>query len=168
MGCDIHAYVEYKEKEDNSNEYWWGFGGQINPGRDYTMFGILAGVRYHPKKGFDPRGIPNHHLSWAANDNLYLYITEDGEDDNSTTLEQAKLWGKEIIYDDDGKPFKVKHPDWHSHSWLTTKELAQAYKWYEEELGHKPGLEYRALLKLMKALEDNGKNKVIVVFWFDN
>jgi hypothetical protein len=42
MGCDIHAYVESKKPDSKT---WWGFGGRINPGRNYRMFGKLAGVR---------------------------------------------------------------------------------------------------------------------------
>lgn len=177
MGCDIHMYIQYREKpdENGNSKYknWWdSFGDRINPGRNYTMFGILAGVRDWPDddtKMFDPKGVPDFELGWAARHDLIMRITEDpipGE--NNCTLEDAERWRRPITRDKDGKPLWTYHPDWHTHSWLTTKELAQAYRWYRSSTGYAPGLEYRVLLKTMKALEDGGKNEVVVVFWFDN
>lgn len=47
MGCDIHAYVEYKKADNNGD--WISFGGRINPGRNYSLFGRMAeGVRTDP------------------------------------------------------------------------------------------------------------------------
>ena len=177
MGCDIHMYVQYKEKKNSAeaekqgrDPYWWDFGGGFNPGRNYTLFGILAGVRDTPEKnGFEPKGIPNFGLGWSARSDLYLYITEDpipGE--GCCTLEDATRWRRPITHNSDGKPWYTEHPDWHSHSWMTIKELEKAYRWYKKESEDGLGLEYRVLLKTMKALEDDGKNEVVVVFWFDN
>ena len=177
MGCDIHMYVQYQNKEsakqnkkEGRDPYWWGFGGQLNPGRNYTMFGILAGVRDDPmdeEKMFYPKGLPEFELSYAAKDGLYLYVGDDNEE-HTCTLEQAQRWGRRIINDSDGKPWMTEHPDWHSHTWLTTKELAQAYRWYKQVSGYAPCLEFRVLLKMMKELENKGENEVVVVFWFDN
>jgi len=183
MGCDIHMYVQYQNKKQaketkkqGREPYWWNFGGQMNPGRNYTMFGILAGVRDWPadeNKSFEPRGIPDFGLCYTARGDLYLYIVddEDGRVDpgeNYCTLEQAQRWRRRIYNNDKGEPWYTEHPDWHSHSWLTTKELAQAFRWYKKETGYEPCLEYRVLLKMMKELEDKGENEVVVVFWFDN
>lgn len=180
MGCDIHMYIQYRNieetdrrKERNEKPWWWSFGDQFNPGRNYTLFGILAGVRDYPEdenKMFEARGLPNFELGWSARHDLILYITEDDNpSEGMCTLEQAERWGKQrIVYHDDGKPWYTQHPDWHSHTWLTRKELAQAYRWYKSETGYGLCLEYRVLLKTMKALEDGGENEVFVVFWFDN
>jgi len=174
MGADIHMYIQYKEGENpttyNGEELWWEYGNGFNPGRNYTMFGILAKVRqWDVKNGYDPRGLPKFPLSWGIQDELFLRIEDrkEYEDEKTCTLDQAKKWGRPII-ERDGKPYKTLHPDWHSLSWLTTKELARAYRWYKKETGYSPCLEYKVLLKTMKALEDNGKNEAIVVFWFDN
>ena len=56
---------------------------------------------------------------------------------------------------------------------MTIDELKQAYKWYKkyaklEGYGDDIPLEYKAILKTMEALENNGKNDVLLVFWFDN
>jgi len=176
MGCDIHMFVQYRDKKDAERNkeqgrppYWWDYGNGINPGRNYAMFGILAGVRGRSENFFEDKGIPDFGLGWSARDSLYLNIDDDpipGE--NCCTLESAKRWGNKIYYHEDGRPWYTEHPDWHSHSWMTIKELEQAYRWYKKETGDTPCLEYRVLLKTMKALEDKGKNEVVVVFWFDN
>ncbi len=177
MGADIHMYIQYREKKGvkenakrGQNTDWWdNFGGTINPGRNYTMFSILAGVRGSTYKGFDPKGIPEFGLGWAARRDLFLYITEESNPhENCCTLEDAQRWGRPIIKDKDGKPWYTYHPDWHSHSWMTVKELKQAYSWYKKSEKYDVGLEYKVLLKTMKALENNGRNEVVVVFWFDN
>jgi hypothetical protein len=176
MGCDIHCYIQYKKKTDD-DKWWWTFGGKINPGRNYAMFGVLAGVRYRDIHGsFSPKGIlPTEKQSWKVRDDLYLYITEDGKGENETTLENAQRWfgGREILLDQDGKPWMVRHPDWHSHSWMTIEELQEAYKSYKKyakKEGYNNGvpLEYKVILKMMKALENEGENEVLLVFWFDN
>lgn len=174
MGADIHMYIHYKRKD---SDYWSGFGGRINPGRNYAMFGILAKVRNEFHKSFTPKGIPDHKLSYQCDGDLYLYISDTSEDEGSTTLENALIWNKnygcKLINDRDGKPIKVQHPDWHSHSWMNVKELSKAYQTYfnmvkkEYGTGSVPA-EYKAILDVMKSLEKNGDYVVEVVFWFDN
>ncbi len=176
MGADIHMYIQYKEKNED-RKIWYSFGGRINPGRNYAMFGILAGVRdRNVPNGFRPKGVlPREEQSWNVESDLYLYITEDGDGEHQTTIEDAQRWfgGKEIIMDDKGDPFKVLHPDWHSHSWMTPDEFDRAlkiYKKYAKDNGYDKGvpLEYKVILKTMRALENKGKNEVLLVFWFDN
>ncbi len=176
MGCDAHFYIQYKKKTDNFDEWWFDFGGEISPGRNYAMFGILAGVRERTPHCFEPKGIlPEKKQSFAVREDLYLVITEDGKGRNETTLENAKRYSREsdLIKDKNGKPIKVLDPDWHSHSWLTIKELKKAFKWYKKYAkaeGNKSGVpfEYKVILKVMKILENKGENDVLLVFWFDN
>lgn len=72
MGCDIHSYVEYRNREmdwvpiqmqvnyrtwDGKDEYRGVYPVDI---RNYQLFGILAGVRFCPADPIaDPRGIPS-------------------------------------------------------------------------------------------------------------
>lgn len=173
MGADIHMYVEYKEKDSN---YWRDFGGRINPGRNYGMFAILAKVRGEYKESFNPKGIRDLELGYRCEDDYYLSITEDGKGEGETTMERALEWNKryncKLKYGIDEKPYRVEHPDWHSHSWMNTKELAEAYKIYkkmekkEYGVGHVP-IEYKAILEVMKTFEKSGYD-TRVVFWFDN
>lgn len=174
MGADVHMYVEYNSKErlphaNPAFNSWRSFGDRINPGRNYNLFGLLAGVRCEGEI-FAVRGLPEN-LGWSANGDSTLYITESGDDDGCCTLGQAESyekWGSTIHKDANGKPTKVDHPDWHSHSWLTVDELQQVFDAYFTKHGQNVGVEYRALLSAMRALENEGKNDVRVVFWFDN
>lgn len=173
MGCDIHMYVQYREKSRANTKYdWWdSFGSQFG-NRNYTLFGILAGVRdTSVKHSFDPKGLPSFGLSYVIESELYLHIRKDGEEkyEGSCTLEDAKRWGHPIINNDKGEPWRTVHPDWHSFSWMTIDELKQAFKWYKKESdGYGLDVEYKAMLKAMEVLEDKGRNEVVVVFWFDN
>ena len=190
MGADIHMYVEYRNKKDakerevrGEKPYWMSYGERMNPGRNYTMFAVLAEVRGFCMKSFEPKGkLHIDEMGWSARHDAYMYIhsekTQDKEWPGYVTLEQAKKWhvyGSRIINDADGNPAFVEHPDWHSHSWMTIDELKQAYKIYAKEASKewgekitKPHVEWMALLASMKALEDGGENEVRVVFWFDN
>ena len=171
MGADIHMYVQYRDKKDigTSHSWWRGFGDRFGC-RDYGMFGILADVRCSTKHQCEVKGIPEFGLSWDCERELYLYIREDSTQnmENTCTLEQAKQWNRKIETDKEGKPYRTVNPDWHSFSWLTIKELEQAFRWYKKEFKQNPDIEYIAMLKAMKALENDGKNEVVVVFWFDN
>ena len=208
MGCDIHMYLEYTDKKTLEREnkgvlngrgepikaYWRNFGGRINPGRNYWMFGILSkGVRSNFDEGFNPKGIPDFHsLSFSCMGDYTLYISDkdddrDDDDVRNTTLEKAIKWASEgygsvLYYRDptDDKPFRVSSPDWHSASWLTTEEYEKAIQIYKdkciEAYRQEPEYnspddailpEYEALLAAMKSLDSNGM-VCRVVFWFDN
>lgn len=108
MGCDIHIYLESKKKI-NGEERWVNVDHwQINPyfnnensdwdgerefehvpvyfGRNYELFGILAGVRDNSMTPIDdPRGIPNdisdvtrkEHEQWKQDAHSATYFTLD-------------------------------------------------------------------------------------------
>lgn len=179
MGCDIHMYVEYVSKESKKRyeekgepPYWMSFGGRINPGRNYVIFGFLAGVRYDVNKGLEPKGLPND-LGYMSMRDSRLFITDDGEGDGETTLTNALRWNKDYrckLYNgSDDKPIWVDHPDWHSHSWLTTKEYSKVLSLYSKHPDNwGSAIEYYALLSAMKTLEKGGNYEARIVFWFDN
>ena len=53
MGCDIHAYIEFRlggTWELHSEALWF---------RDYELFGLLAGVRGSEEPLYRPRGLPD-------------------------------------------------------------------------------------------------------------
>lgn len=185
MGCDIHMYIEYrekKEKQEDPHHWWYNFGGKFNPGRDYTMFGLLSsGVRTsfeqsHPQKG----ELDIDDMSWVIMEDAFLYITETGIGENEITIDEAikysKQYGSKIHRSKkDNEPTWVSHPDWHSHSWLTIEEFEKSLKDYSTILSdfaddgpHYPSVQYDAILASMKALSNNGENEVRLVFWFDN
>lgn len=157
MGCDIHCYIE---NQQSGSDHWFGFGGRINPGRNYSAFARLAGVRNYEevKPVAEPRGRVVDG-SWDSKGDDALYITESSGEGNCTP-EDAARWvaSGDAQYTNDQKNF-VTHPDHHSHSWVTPDEWEQATK--------ESGCEYRAMLAAMRSLENEGC-KVRVVFWFDN
>lgn len=127
MGCDIHCYIEYKKPDRDG---WSDFGGRINPGRLYQMFGALAGVRSRTVNFLQPRGVPND-MSYASKNDYWLFIVENNTDESGfCTVEQAKRYiASGSILKNPTEPFlhnSVSHPDWHSHSWVTPDEFEQA------------------------------------------
>lgn len=155
MGCDIHLYIEYKDKDkkpvlDGYDPGWQSFGGSINPGRNYAMFGLMANVRNCYSDGklpvlVEPRGMPED-AGYTATDDNRIYISETKSEDY-VSMETAKRWvesgSSKFINDKDGNPTWVTQPDWHSHSWLTTSEFESVLnKYLELETGwHKVRVE---------------------------
>lgn len=140
MGCDIHTFLEYSDFTGQDGEpYWQCMGGQFNTGRDYRMFGLLAGVRGGTAL-IGPRGIPEGKVSYQVEDYMRVRIGSKEEVENSyeggvVTLETAQSWttghyGETIINDRQGKPWRVTNPDLHSHSWLTAGELRYVLAYY--------------------------------------
>ena len=159
MGCDIHLFIEYKENTSNN---WWCFGSEINPGRNYSIFAHLCGVRnYHNIKPItEPRGLPDDVSFDVLSANTYCMSDhKDCGDDFIYKPEAIKL-----ILKGYAKPYgndRIVRPDWHSHSWATAKELNQVLK----EINC--NAEWEVVLAILKKFEELGKDTRIV-FWFDN
>lgn len=128
MGCDIHCYIEYKRKDYDS---WSDFGGRINPGRNYWMFGFMAGVR-SDFPHITPRGWPEDSAYYSFKDNT-IYISEDQEE---PTKESYGEWYYSRSHADDqvskgyckfvernGNKHWVTNSNYHSHSWLRPDEF---------------------------------------------
>lgn len=177
MGCDIHAYVEYSK----NGKHWRNLTDNAGS-RNYVMFGVLAGVRVADAKLFDPKGMPEGELSFTTAGDYWLNVAPESnpdwaDGDGWTSLENARRWvesGYSVPDYRDETLKRVSGPDWHSHSWLTTDELAAAIEHYRtvvgnywpEEGGRAP-TEWVAILAAMRAIESNGET-ARVVFWFDN
>ena len=199
MGCDIHAYVDYDEPNDHDQEYEYdktqkmlaeydlpkeGVGqtgrrirhlGSFHVGRDYLLFGIMAGVVRVPHYAlFEPKGLPEHlswqtswdvpesvrvphyalfepkglpeHLSWQTLNEATLFVVEgdfhaEREESGTCSKESAEQYHQSWLRNQpihkqgvggyvDADQERVYHPDWHSHSWLTTNELKQVIEKY--------------------------------------
>lgn len=162
MGCDIHAYVEYTSGRARGSEDWWSNLTENFGDRDYLWFGILAGVREGDAGLYEPRGLPAN-LAWRTKDAAFLHVNDElAETDGYCSVEQATRWGD---YDPNTKT--VPHPDWHSHSWLTTEELGHCIARHMEIADYPLEVGWLALFTAMKTVEDNG-GKARIVFWFDN
>jgi hypothetical protein len=167
MGCDIHCYVEFKEKDST---HWHAFGGRINPGRYYGIFTLMAGVRGNESEAmFQPRGLPSDVASEARGDNqLFISVVKET---NYVTPEQAEKWvesgSSKYVYanlSDDNKPAWVTHPNWHSHSWLTADEFSKVIEKAQKNCAC---VRYAAILAAMRTFEKAGYESRLV-FWFDN
>jgi len=146
MGCDIHCYIEYKRAE---SEHWSDFGGRINPGRNYWMFGAMAGVRREDLAFIDPRGVPNDIAYHAFND-WTIYVSDDqAEDykhvDGETYYSKAHASayvakGYCQYFERNGhKDRWVTNSDWHSASWHTSDEFELAIATYLKASGFQVG-----------------------------
>ena len=181
MGADIHAYVEYSDFKTAEGEDYWSAVTDNFGSRNYYLFGLLAEVRGEGPALFPVRGLPDGRLSYQAEGAYWLYVTDNPElanHDSYTSRDRAERWvaenGSRADRDDDGKLRRISHPDWHSHSWLATEELAAVLDHYAanvtDRYAERPGeapVEWRAILAAMRVFEAAGK-KARVVFWFDN
>lgn len=197
MGCDIHLFVETSRKPKDDEKPWWrGFGGRMNPGRDYGMFAILAGVRnYHDHPVLiPPRGVPSD-IGWQAQDEWWLRVMEDdsndGDEERTCSLMNAEAWVKsgfsipryeraDYLDNKTGEHGKLTHvsdPDAHTASWMTGEEFRHAVQRRvdaypiipEDEKTHFNGIdaEYKAICSALETFEKEGRD-TRVVFWFDN
>lgn len=104
---------------------------------------LWGGVRHPDAKLFDPKGLPDA-MSYTTNGDVSLYVLdqEETEERGCCTRANAELWNKS--HEDqkarcdragiggyvDPEKQRIYHPDWHSHSWLTTDELRQVIEKY--------------------------------------
>lgn len=157
MGCDIHLYLEYKEAPEK--DYWQPFGGRLSE-RNYTMFGLMAGVRGGPAL-VEPKGLPGDVAYRAESD--YTLIPDDNFKDSEGFCGKAEA--QRWVAQGCSKPWKytnrITGPDWHSPSWLGTDEFEKVISAYHDA-GY-PETYYHAILAAMKSFP-----VARIVFWFDN
>jgi len=164
MGADIHAYIEYAQPSSNDKLHWTPFAGQLSLWRDYNLFGKIAGVRGEGPV-FPLRGMPDD-LGYEASGDCCLYINDENPDqEGHCSRENAERWVESGISEWKWDKRKVTHPDWHSHTWLSTDEFRQILQMpCEHGSVHEC---YLAALAAMEALQAAG-NHVRIVIWFDN
>lgn len=181
MGCDIHPYLDFFRSNDEKDEPYVQSFGALHISRDYALFAIMAGVRNYDnalEPIAEPRGLPEHN-SYVVNGDNTLYITDRETDESGyTTRERAEKWvaSGSSKWVNEGQT-RVTHPDWHSHSWLTTAEMEEVIRryvaYYENHAdtyyrGRKPAPEVYGIVGAMKGIEADGKYTARLVYWFDN
>lgn len=174
MGTDIHAFVEYQDKEDLS---WYSFSiDELILRRDYTMFYILSEVRGYAPNSFSVKGkIPFEELSASLQDIRTMLISKiDDEygEIGDCTLETAKKWQTEDncrihSLNSEIENWRVDDPDCHTDTWLSFAEYEQALHYYENYIHKAPFIEYLAVYAVMKTYQDAGFETRLVM-WFDN
>jgi hypothetical protein len=167
MGCDIHAYVEYTEG-NRETPYWMSVGKDLNLGRDYDLFGKIAGVRlYEGNAAMLPlRGLPEAVSLTVGWENI-LYVSEDGDGDSYCSRASAERWVAEGTSEwANDRKSSVTNPDHHSHSWCSTAEFRSVLE-APRQAGWSVRPAWFAVLAMMEELERRDCDARLV-FWFDN
>jgi len=155
MGADIHAYVEFFSKSEFATRgslctVTSFCGGEIDFGRNYNLFGLIAGVRSMNSPLFPVRGLPQSpDLSYTCAQAYYLTVVDSDlmESHTKTAIsrsmvgrwvtkdEATKLvldnsfYGPKSTYRDSSKT-QITDPSWHSATHLTLNELCTIRKQY--------------------------------------
>lgn len=159
MGCDIHAYIEYRNRRgrwENVQGVWTAkkhqrFHGEYDEStsghldRNYRMFGMLAGVRVPELQVYERRGVPES-MAWRTIDAYAIavddkFLAQHPDYDGVISTRKANEyvgngWSQDVVVlNSDGNPVDrryVSGPDWHSASWLATHEYAEVLRRYNE------------------------------------
>lgn len=179
--CDIHFYVEKRDPKTDRWVYIEGPGeyGSFYEGRNYALFGVLAGVRsdvFTPI--LSPQGFPDNaspelvlryksvtvpkffYELWEQNWQTREEAEETSGKVSYLPIDQARNWYPDAVEGD-----VVRKPDWHSASWLTVSALLN-YDW-SKYAKNNPNCKF--LYEIIPALMDLGfPHDVRCVFWFDD
>ncbi len=172
MGCDIHIFLETKHKDFN---HWHSFTHEpLCPGRNYELFTALSNVRGQAmspcgRYRLEPMATPGwpKDASWSANNWNLVRISKSGHPhDQAVSKEKADEWVQrgmsQVVYDEDGNPMGVVHPDWHSHGHCSVETLAKALR---KSKGN--SAPWKALLAAARAFEKDDYD-VRFLFAYDN
>lgn len=138
MGCDIHGFIEYRDKDDKRDEPNWNSVSvdELSLGRNYNVFGYLTDgqVRYDPelKFGVHPKGLPKGNMSWEVNEQ---YKEGDVHTPSWLSLNEYEMLIEEMLKNEDEDVYV--------------------------------GIDYHLVLDIMKALDNRGMVPRFV-FWFDS
>ena len=167
MGCDIHPWLEVCKSKK------WSFVKVVELGRNYDMFGIIAGVRNYVNAIpiSEPKGLPN---------DVSNKITEESNGWNYDGHSHSWLNWKEIRdYDwkqvfHDGRESAVSkqtgEPLWKS-SYSNKDHVSEdiEFKFLDVVAQDCLSNDYIELFNEMEDLSHRyGSENVRIVFWFDN
>ncbi|WP_333571348.1 hypothetical protein [Sphingomonas sp.] len=182
MGCDIHAYIEFAQKPAGDDRPYWQSFTRNGGGRNYVMFGVLAGVRVPEAQLFEPKGMPEGQLSSGVSGDHWILVAPEvhpewADDEGYCSLANAEAWvknGYSVGENDENRRLRrVSNPDHHSHSWLTADELQQALDHYGKVIptfwssDHEVPAEWQEMFGAMRSFEA-ADCLTRLVFWFDN
>ena len=139
MGCDIHPHIEFFEatvagKAKNNSLQARSFASNIDLGRNYTLFSVMAGVRGCATPVVMPRGAPDSpSLSFEVRNCYYANVidgeTSKGINGYSREIANKLVQDGKTVFGDDHQS-TIIDPNWHTPSWLTASELIQVRKQY--------------------------------------
>lgn len=136
MGCDIHMYVEYRQRmaEHHGSEKWYTWGDRFNPGRNYLLFGALAGVRDDTITPIAAdRGIPED-ASWGVDYANKIYIRQNDDETEGVDLATAQQWAaqsfmvhnRRVVTSTRGSKATLPQTIW---KWSTSHSLQPCVRW---------------------------------------
>lgn len=180
MGCDIHLYLE--KKVDNKE---WAYIEEGDVGRDYDLFGFLAGVRgYKEEQHFERKGLPDdmsaevqkecndygsdgHSHSWLTLKELH---TVDWNSDTFMIKKSGIMnndqWEKFQDTVKAGKPdFSLTYPYWGAGG----DEKTSSYHEWEVPIREEFKTFYDKVVQRLPACCIYCRpDELRIVFWFDN
>lgn len=199
MGCDIHFYVEHKvdgvwrqefvpDADDKRYaKYWYS-------GRNYLLFGLLAGVRNeHVTPLAEPRGLPSdlseglkqEWKQWKGDGHTpsYFLLSEllKAKDDKSTHNGYVDVSGYRLFLKN-GFPDQWRYDFFRGHNKavvdnakmgriLNMASFLGDIEYFTEIIWEMPNIEigkdFWEGIEDLKVLDPNPEN-VRCVFWFDN
>ncbi len=171
MGADIHGHIDYIDGDEVKNF------AEFKLGRDYHLFGLLAGVRGWVKPLVEPRGLPEknsyivvaHTSKLVFKDSAIIYndIFPEGEYVFNSYAEEcvaagvSKWVGTEKIF--------ITDPELHSHSYLYVDEMKIILERYKAlKVPGNSWMELDGIIEVMDRLNKNDPKKSRFVFWFSN
>lgn len=191
MGCDIHLYVEKKKKgkwvmaqglvEDEDGVLNVPYPDRRYTGRNYELFGFLAGVRCSNNQFFEAKGFPNNaskelkdiYEAWDVDAHTPSFLTlaelkEVGWEDMKVKVSGLKQKDElKKLYD----TLKTDNPD---YNLLYPYCQGTTYQDYERfEVGIPISFEfkefYREVVDEIAGYDwDCNTEEIRIVFWFDN
>jgi hypothetical protein len=109
-----------------------------------------------------PKDVSYSAKSW----NLVRISNTGNPHDAAVSKEKADEWTRngmsQVVYDEDGNPMGVTHPDWHSHGHCDVETLTKALRKSKANCTH-----WKAVLAAARAFEKDG-DKVRFLFAYDN
>lgn len=180
VGCDIHLYIEKKVAGKG-----WRLveTPDIYNGRNYDLFGFLAGVR-GDNQHFDQKGFPDD--AGPELSEIREYYGSDGHSDSYLTLEELQTvdWESDTfmlpqygIMDNvqwerfqesikSGKPdYSLRYPYWQGGG---DPKTSSYHKW-KVPISIEFDDFYAQVIKELPILGDGCKpSDIRIVFWFDN
>lgn len=171
MGCDIHVYVEYRDKNIESRwATWRNFGGRYWVGRDYTLFARLRNVRSYGDVSavVTAQPLPGD-LDWTTKNDYYYHVVPDADFEQQNDGE-CKYVKQSTADEWVARGYSKRHPteenlvscpDWHSAGCV---DLAS---WKKVIRGQNADARWHVIAAMCKELE-NRNYETRIVFWFDN
>ena len=188
MGCDLHLYCEIQrddgtwehaqgvKKDDDSQVPDVPYPDRIYSGRNYELFGWLAGVRCPENQEFEEKGFPDDaspevariFASWGndAHTPSWIYVDDILKHAKGTVIVEGKMDKKQKEELD--ADIVSKKPKWdklYPHCGDTTDKSFVKFK-YDVPRSFMFGSFFEAMEKCNQYKFGHGKARI--VFWFDN